>query len=181
MTISRIVRNVPLKYVAFSGFEMPRASTERCVRGRTREVNSRNTNATGKKATYPSMRPNDARATSAPVVMRCTATNVTPAQDSVVKNKPVREEGAPRANRIHQRAGEKHQRANAEQREHRRLDRFRNLFVRRREDFVRRRNAGRMKAAHGWCSGFVVSVGGFLAVSPGTAGAAGAAAAVDGW
>ena len=75
-------------------------------------------------------------------------------------------------------AGEEDERADTEQREHRRLERLRNLLVRRREHFARRRNAWRMKA-HGWCSGFVVSVGGFLAVSAGSRRRG--AAAEDGW
>ena len=50
----------------------------------TRTIRSRSTNATGRKATYPSRKRMIGRDQRA-VVMRCTATNITPADDTDVK------------------------------------------------------------------------------------------------
>src|ERR1043165_5880148 len=85
ITISRMVKNTGLKYVAFSA-----DGYASCVHGNTElrpatSVSRKNTNATGKNATYPSMNRitwRDQRA----VVIRWTATNVTPACESAVKN-----------------------------------------------------------------------------------------------
>src|SRR3954469_19922405 len=83
--MSRIVRNAPLKYVDFSGTGYTPEVHQKTYLRPAVSVRIRNTSATGRNATYGSMKritPRDQRA----VVMRCTATNVTPALDSTVKN-----------------------------------------------------------------------------------------------
>src|SRR5712671_6692222 len=82
---TRAVTNVPLYHVTFSG-----TGGSSCVHGKTyplprKIVRSRNTSATGRKATYPSMNRMIGRDQRA-VVIRWTATNTTPADESAVKN-----------------------------------------------------------------------------------------------
>ncbi len=80
---TRSVTKEPLYHSTFSG-----TGAASCVHGKmwclpSRTLMRSRTNATGRKATYPSskrMRGRDQRA----VVMRCTATNITPAEDSEV-------------------------------------------------------------------------------------------------
>src|SRR6185437_1794776 len=84
ITMSRVERNTGLKYTAFSG-----AGYASCVHGNTyslpaNSVSNRNTNATGRNATYPSMNRMTLRDHRA-VVTRCTATNTVPALEIPAK------------------------------------------------------------------------------------------------
>ncbi len=81
---ARAVRKPASYHFTFSG---PGGTS--CVHGKmcplpTRRLMSSSTSATGRKATYPSMKRMIGRDQRA-VVMRCTATNTTPAEESDVK------------------------------------------------------------------------------------------------